>query len=245
MLRGIRAALPLILLLALTTAPAAEGAKRCEGREMLEPYRADEPVHQTLTNALAVLRRPQTADDRGGRSYELGGDVHKVSPPSMRLIARHGRTGFWVMGATVGLDRMVARCRRRLPPAARRREARWYRRQQARPLRLALVHGFPDAPSRSGGGFFGTAADLYAGRMYHAGPVSVNEAEEEATVAVGLAPDGVAAVTVTFGGRPYDLPVHENAWIVELPGGGEEFPRLERLEWRAADGRVVKAFDRL
>lgn len=233
-------ALAIVAVLAVP-ASAADAAARCKLRDIPEPYAVREPVHGTLTAALEVLRRPQTPEDRGGLGYRFAGDFHKVSPPTMRRVAEFRGTGFWVMGATVGLDRMHARCRRLLPPRARRREARWYRRQRARPLRLAFLYGFPDAPSHSGAGFLGTAADLYAGRMYNVMQVG-EHADDLANVAVGLAPDGVASVAATFAARTSELPVQGNAWLVELPPG-EDLP-LERLEWRDAGGRVVKAFDR-
>lgn len=239
-----RIALPLVLVVALGCAAPAEAAKRCKWREIPEPYVVDEPVHPTLTNLLEVLRRPERPEDPLGEHLRFMGDFHKVSPSTLRLVAQVRDTRFWVMGATVGLDRMHRRCRRRLAPAARRRERRWYRRQKARPLRLAVVHDDPDGGS--GGGFFGAARDLLAGDMVtvtgvgaedHGGPVA----------AVGLAPDGVASVALTFVGDDEsehlcELPVRDNAWALELPSGVTSGP--DRITWRDAEGRALRSFDR-
>ncbi|HEX8123001.1 MAG TPA: hypothetical protein VF549_17255 [Solirubrobacteraceae bacterium] len=248
--RVARARIALVAVAAIAVpAASADGAKRCTAREIPEPYAVEEPIHPTLTRLLEVLRRPATPEDAGGYDMRFAGDFHKVSPSTMRLIANVGGTRVWVMGATVGLDRMHARCRRRLPPAARRREARWYRRQKARPLRLAVL---TDGPGGSSGGFFGTAgtaADLLAGRMLvvEGEPGDVVTDEPVQPFAAGLVPDGVASVAVTFardggGEEVHEAAVNVNAWVVELGPGVS--PRPRRITWRAVDGRTIKSFDR-
>jgi hypothetical protein len=64
---------------------------------------------------------------------------------------------------------------------------------------------------------------------------------------VGIAPDGVASAAILFIGeggaeRTYDVPVTDNAWVVELPDG--ILPRPRRITWRGPDGATIRSFEK-
>jgi hypothetical protein len=233
-----------VAVLAAAGLPAeADAAKRCTARDIPDPRIVDEPLPPELPAALEILRRPQGPEERiDNAENAFGGDAGKVSPGTMRLLARTPDVAFYVYGASFGFDRLAKRCRARLSRAAKRREERAWRRQLAAPLRLAyVVQSTSRAFFSTGAGFFGTLADVRAGK-------AVTESEEESgrSVIAGLVPDAVATVEASFQPGCSDGPVVDrtmsvsgNGWIAEFP---ERTAHPFRTVWRAADGTVVKEF---
>jgi hypothetical protein len=247
-----RARRPLLLLAVLVPAalPAqADAATRCKLRDMPEPYRVSEPMPPAITAAFEIFRRPVApADGVADPRHVLAGDVHKANPDTSRYIGPgpYG-THFFAVGATLGLDRMHLRCRRLLRPAARRREARWYRRMKARPLGVSLVVEAQEPERRfiRGWSWLGATRKLLAGR---AGTTWTEDGEEGPTrkVAFGLVPDGVARIDALLTDSTrrreylYSLPVQGNVWFVEVPEPAVWPPEKLTLEY--ADGRRVPAY---
>ena len=199
----------------------------------------DEPLPAGYPAAIELLRQPQRPEDRLERPFP---DAMKLAPATSRLLVNGAGVRVWVYGAMVGKDRLSLRCRRRLSPAARRREREAHERRMRQPLRLAFTYVADDL--RSGTGFFGTLADIRANRAIG----TLDGLEQPYGTAFGLVPDGVATVEATFPRQCSDDPPFEQTMTVNGNGWVATFTSRvalpSRTTWRAADGAVVATFQR-
>jgi hypothetical protein len=239
----LRVVLLALVAVAVLAAPADAARRKCTGREIPRPRVVSEQLPPAFPAALELLRRPQAPEERLDNAENgFGGDMGKVAPATMRLFARTQRFAFYVVGATVGFERMARRCRQRLSRAARRREQRAWRRQLGRPLQLAYVS--LSGEFTRGAGFFGSLADVRANRAI----LTEEAVDPPAGVVAGLVPDGVASVEASFLPACSDAPATDrtlavtgNGWIAEFPA---QTSAPFRTVWRAADGSVVAQFSR-
>ena len=63
--------------------------------------------------------------------------------------------------------------------------------------------------------------------------LSGNASAPTLVLITGLVPDGVSSVTLTFDGKPFDVPVHENVYMAEMP------PGVQSTSFTTANGTVV------
>jgi hypothetical protein len=79
-----------------------------------------------------------------------------------------------------------------------------------------------------------TAIDIEEGRTTGTGgPTGV-------LVAYGVAPDGVARVTLYYGRRAFTVHAIGNVWILPLHGPQPQDGFPDRIVWRSAAGGVIK-----
>ncbi|MEV4419126.1 hypothetical protein AB0L40_04015 [Patulibacter sp. NPDC049589] len=167
-----------------------------------------------MTDAFAVLRRPQTAADRAGGRYARVMIAGKLASAAVRTVGpdANGDPKFLVPS----LIDVPARPRTEHCPA----------RPAVRTWMLSVA-------GRSGGGTSPYRDFIARGTFGTSGP------SDRESVVSGIVPDGVASVTVTYGSAdPRTFPTHDNAFTYEVGLAAEQFP--SSVVWNDADGRPIK-----
>ena len=205
-----------------------------------------------LVSSLGVLRRPATAADRLDPAV-LAGTPDVYAGHTRRALTADGVSYYIVparydRSASVPSDRcfalQLAALHRALPkiPSALRHQTRvlqagliaYARRQAARAPRdtICLV----TMSGRSSGAQCG----ISAAAIKRGVPVS-----DELDTFFGIAPDGVASVTLGFAAtrkrpaRSLTAPVINNVYAARVPWAGPA-PAMPAVIWRSAQGRVLK-----
>ncbi|MEH3053804.1 MAG: hypothetical protein PGN13_07300 [Patulibacter minatonensis] len=223
-----------VLLLALTGASGVAYASR----GLWQPQLGDDhrghatasasPVPDDQLEALGVLRRPQTATDRGWASrYALrfqDESAKGVRTGAVRLLSEGAR------GQSVVLIPMEGHATLGDPGSTGERD-----------LLCLWVRG------EGGGGYScATTSQLLKDglTMSTMSPkaLAVSEGRSESKTAtayvVGLVPDGVVRVRFgSPGGDSVEVPVHENAYVADIPAALERTDRA----WLGKDGTEVRA----
>jgi hypothetical protein len=185
------------------------------------------PVPAAVTDALGVLRRDPTAQDRSAEvEATLAGVsfVDRVRPDSVRFLAPGDRgEATIVLSAEKSLDTEVSKAGEEAICVFR-------------PGAVGYNH-----PSHVLPACFGLPA-LLAGRAY---TDEVNNPLGSG-LALGLVPDGVASVTAEFANAPdVTVPVRDNYFEVPMSGAelgegkGDFKGGVRRIVWRDSDGNLV------
>ena len=191
------------------------------------------PVPGSVTEALGVLRRDPTAQDRGAEvEATLAGvsSVDGVRPDSVRFLAP-GDRGM----ATVLLSAEKSFDTKFLKEIGGKEEEEPV--CVFRPGAAGYGHVSDVVPACFG------LSDLLAGRAY---TEEVNSPPGHG-LAFGLVPDGVASVTAEFADAPdITVPVSDNYFEVSMSGAqvgegkGELGEGIQHVVWRDADGNLIQ-----
>jgi hypothetical protein len=213
--------------LALVAVPATAGTIVWDpfddpGRDAPAPSTTHKPPGSELLNTLSVLRRPQTASDRGAdteaalRHFDDG--VAEVRVDSIRLLA----PDLGVVAVPVeryGLSGAGARSTSESGAAGTTSE----------PQHADAVCLYVPARDGTAGGNCHTAEAIQHGFALGSQGQSV----------YGLVPDGVAMIELISGARRAQLAVHDNFFYEH--DGAPTAPRT--IQWLDAQGRPIKTID--
>jgi hypothetical protein len=189
------------------------------------PASSDSDVPAEQLQGLAVLRRPQTAQDRSdlaARALRLvNTNVSGVRTATVRVLTSDGVQGvlFSVRRFNLGLEQMLA------PDAPE------WARERLRPKNNGLCLFVPD-PAGDGGGMGCVAWEqLSAGQL----PSRIG------SIFYGLVPDGVASVRIHTDNASLDAAVHDNFFAVNDPDRAAARGGHSALgaEWLDAGGKVL------
>jgi hypothetical protein len=179
---------------------------------------SDTPVPAALTEALGVLRRPATAQDRSAEvEATLRGAVGAdgVRPDSARYLAAGVPGEATVLLSSESVNPVFT---------------------DGQPLCVFRPH---EVGGQIPAGCFG-ADQLLSGEA----TATLIDERTGAAIAYGMGPDGVATVTAKFGSAPdRTIPVANNYWEMDLSGAelsnanGES--SVQGTVWRDANGAVV------
>lgn len=211
------AAMPTVTATAVT--PASEGCTSGSFGFGQGPSTTNATPPPDLARRLSVLRSPQTAADRAGEAMFRRPGIGRVARRGIRLLgtdASGQRTWLAPVLMVIKARRATARCPRR-PPSRK-----WL---------LAQI---------GQGGALLNARDIEnEGSMGSSGPKP-----SKATV-VGIVPDGVASVTVTYGSTPgRTWPVRRNFFTYRVALPVEQAYQGE-ITWNDSTGRPIKHVGRL
>jgi mono/diheme cytochrome c family protein len=183
-----------------------------------------------LTSILEVLRRPANRADRLASSEIVRAGYSVLWIDYVRLLATGPRhTRYFVIPGIEDL-RLPSVCVRTLSPRERRRYGARVRARRAGTVTLEAL----------GGG--GVDYNSYTARAVEAGKalLATTGPSSSTFVVSGLAPDGVASVTITTAKAEAEAataPVTSNFFFTQTPAGG--LTPLT-IQWHAADGSLVK-----
>jgi hypothetical protein len=191
------------------------------------------PVPAAVTDALGVLRRDPTAQDRSAEvEATLAGVsfVDRVRPDSVRFLAPGDR----------GEATIVLSAERSLDTEASKSSLAFSKEEEPicvfRPGAAGYGHQSDVVPACFG------LTQLLAGRAY---TEEINSPPGRG-LAFGLVPDGVASVTAEFADAPeVTVPVSDNYFEVPMSGAqvgegkGDFKGGVQRVVWRDADGALV------
>jgi hypothetical protein len=182
------------------------------------------PVGADFTSVLGVLARPRTADDAPERRFLRLPGIVGVDVAGARLLgtAADGTRSYLVAARGHRGQPWPKRCLRGLDPDLRRRLAHP---PQLREPTVCVV-------GRSGGGC-SSLADVRAHGTYQTSGVVLGRA-----TVVGLAPDGVRAVRVTYGRSTRTFPVSDNFFTFAVAVDVEQAASPDLVEWVLDDGSV-------
>ena len=216
-------------------APAAKVAKTSSSSCLSSGRNLHGAPSKSLLSILGVLRRRAEAADSLGKSLAGSGLTRDVFVNYIRRTQTIDGSPYYLFPAIVGGCGVESE------------------RQGINTLEtnIDLGHGIIGAQGDGGS----TAADIEQGKTAGTGPPG----SATSTTLTMLVPDGVASVTLRFpAGRAsgYSPKISPPATITARPSGNElvvGIPRSDLPEsapgfaviWRAADGRVVRRFDRL
>lgn len=181
-------------------------------------FRVGPPIGPEFAAAFAVFARPRTAADRFERKYLralplIGADVDGIRRVGT---AADGEPYFLIPAQGLGRQPPPAACLRGLPAEQRRAYAAMRPRME---------------PSICAGDGCSTLGDL----ARHGSYGTSGTVRGRATVA-GIVPNGVRAVTVTYGRSTRTFPVSGNFFTFLLGVDVEQASRPDRLVWRMDDG---------
>jgi len=233
-----------ILAVALPQAAGAASAiqKRTCAKSLKRQF-AHHPKHLTtvppeaLTSIPGVLRRPATPTDRLPAEALAGIVPYTYSTlwlGSVRLLDTVGDKRYFLIPGVYAPPPLPGACVKLQSP----RERRLVKGPQLEP-RGPVVALEAYSPDESGGIPY-TASEVQAGTANNTAgrPGST-------TTFYGLAPDGVASVTVTAGGAPpTSVPVANNFFLAQIPALHANTPYTITQQWYAGDGTLIKTVSR-
>jgi hypothetical protein len=226
--------------LGVVAAPAGASAASCHTPGPRRPRIVATPPPQNLLSRMEVLRRPQTDSDRAYLDRFHIPFLTTISGPYLRVLGRTADEAEVVLAAgTQWYPIVPRRCLRRLSGHRRRVEERIQRRlrKRAREVRLTLT-GFGGTYEQ--GGWGAGSIDARALANNHS-LVTIGQSWGGSLV-VGLAPDGVASIDLTFArDEARRVTVANNFWSTVVPWTAPRAFPLKTV-WRAPDGSVVKTF---
>lgn len=186
------------------------------------------PAAPALLAAFGVLRAPATPSDRVAPATLERLRVGRVNPSTIRRLGTAGGETYYAIPSRGAPSAPSAECLDRLSEADRREVVRVSaerRRQLSRPHLCVQT--------RSGGSCGATVEQAVA-----AGTTGSSGNESRSTH-WGVVPDGVAAVSVSFGDDSRTFTVRRNFYSFQVVRGADEPPT--RVTWHMTDGTTRPA----